>query len=61
MHSQKSFKNASAETVSIDLKSAVKKGAFNTHKHQSYYICGFNRTVAQLSVGLPYTSAFRML
>jgi len=27
-YSQKSYKNASAEAVSIDLKSALKKGAF---------------------------------
>jgi len=29
MYLQKSYKNGSAETVSMDLKSALKKGAFN--------------------------------
>jgi len=27
-HTQKSYKNASAETISMDLKSALKKGSF---------------------------------
>jgi len=73
MYSQKSYKNASAETVSMDLKSTLQKGALTKKLWPRrglnpgwltawfYVICGFNRNVAQLSVGLPYTSAFNML
>jgi len=75
---QKSYKNACAETVSMDIKSALKKGAFKRvskklwprqglnpaawfYKHRSCYDCGLNKNAAQLSVGLPCTSAFNML
>jgi len=54
----------------MDLNSTLKKGAFKScrlsinssvlrevRKHHSYYVCGFNRNVAQLSV-LNHTNAF---
>jgi len=57
----------------MDLKYALQKGALTKKLWPRwglnpgwltawfYVICGFNRNVAQLSVGLPYTSAFNML